>query len=90
MLDLVSRPSISVEWFNAKTHSKLSTNNINDDEELQHNVHHRDSVDLNLILRKGDKMANPISHRTAITTTYICLANPFNWTQEEIYVSIKM
>ena len=72
MLDVVSRQSISVEWFNAKTHSILSsTNNINDDEELQHNVHHRDSVDLSLILRKGDKMAKPTSNRTAITTTYV-------------------
>ena len=64
MLDVVSRPSISVEWFNAKTHSILSTNNID-------NVHHRDSVDLSLILRKGDKMAKPTSNRTAITTTYV-------------------
>ena len=72
MLDVVSRQSISVEWFNAKTHSILSsTDNTNDDEELQHNVHHRDSVDLHLILRKGDKMAKPTSHRTAITTTYV-------------------
>ena len=71
MLDVVSRPSISVEWFNAKTHSISTTNNINDDKELQHNVHHRDSVDLNLILRKGDKMAKPTSNRTAITTTYV-------------------
>ena len=59
----VSSHSISVEWFDAETHSSTT------DEGLKEHLH-RDSVDLNLILRRGDKMTKPITHRTT-TTTYV-------------------
>ena len=62
LLGLVSSHSISVEWFDVKAHSSTT------DEGLKHL--HRDSVDLTLILRRGDKMAKPITQRTT-TTTYV-------------------
>ena len=68
MLGLVSSDSISVEWFDAKAHSSTSDKGLKlsgPEEHLR-----RDSVDLNLILRRGDKMAKPIAHRTT-TTTYV-------------------
>ena len=66
LLGLVSSHSISVEWFDAKAHhSPITDDGLNLSEHL-----HRDSVDLNLILRRGDKLAKPIAHRTT-TTTYV-------------------
>ena len=78
MLGLVSSDSISVEWFDAKAHSsttdadeglKFNLNSSTTEEELK--LLHRDSVDLNLILRRGDKLAKPINHRKTTTTTYV-------------------
>ena len=68
MLGLVSSHSISVEWFDAKAHSSAADEGLKLSGPEEHL--HRDSVDLNLILRRGDKMAKPIAHRTT-TTTYV-------------------
>ena len=86
MLGLVSSDIISVEWFDAKTHSSTTydqgLNSSTTDEGLKSTTDeglkilgpellHRDSVDLNLILRRGDKLAKPINHRKTTTTTYV-------------------
>ena len=77
MLGLVSSDSISVEWFDAKAHSSTTDEGLNSsttDEGLKllGSEHlHRDSVDLNLILRRGDMLAKPITHRKTTTTTYV-------------------
>ena len=48
---------------------KFNLNSSTTEEELK--LLHRDSVDLNLILRRGDKLAKPINHRKTTTTTYV-------------------